>query len=205
MVASGGGPSRSSSFVGSGRPIFFGLSSWMFTSTFSLFDKCSPLSPLLIGVSSHAFLFPAIIPALTSTWVCCSKVCFSAEERKSGLMNRNEPSGTHVLNAGGGGDDIDSATASFSLDVGTGISGDEGIGSLSALVIRRLTSAIINKRRLNVTHLSSIISSVVDLGEIDFAFDNLNPSSLAGKLWLFGCGRVICDRDGSENDIGRPS
>ena len=43
-------------------------------------------------------------------------------------MNRNEPSGTHVLNAGGGGDDIDSTTGTFSLDVGSGGLGDIGSG-----------------------------------------------------------------------------
>jgi hypothetical protein len=41
-------------------------------------------------------------------------------------MNRNEPSGTHVLNAGGGGEGIDSGTGSFSLDAGSGVSGDIG-------------------------------------------------------------------------------
>ena len=43
-------------------------------------------------------------------------------------MNRNEPSGTHVLNAGGGGDGIDSAAGSFSLDVGSGVWGNIGSG-----------------------------------------------------------------------------
>ena len=40
-------------------------------------------------------------------------------------MKRNEPSGTHVLNAGGGGE-IESGAGSFSLDVGSGVSGDIG-------------------------------------------------------------------------------
>jgi hypothetical protein len=44
-------------------------------------------------------------------------------------MNRNEPSGTHVLNAGGGGEGIDSGTGSFPLDVGSGVSGDIGSDS----------------------------------------------------------------------------
>jgi len=37
-------------------------------------------------------------------------------------------------------------------------------------------------RNVYVTHVSSFISIVVDLGEIDLALDNLSPSSLAGKL-----------------------
>jgi hypothetical protein len=41
-------------------------------------------------------------------------------------MNRNEPSGTHVLNAEGGGEGIDSGAGSFSLDTGSGVSGDIG-------------------------------------------------------------------------------
>ena len=43
-------------------------------------------------------------------------------------MNRNEPSGTHVLNAGGGGNGIESGAGSFSLDVGSGVLGDIGSG-----------------------------------------------------------------------------
>jgi hypothetical protein len=41
-------------------------------------------------------------------------------------MNRNEPSGTHVLNTGDGRGCIDLGEGSFSLDVGSGVSGDFG-------------------------------------------------------------------------------
>jgi hypothetical protein len=116
-------------------------------------------------------------------------------------MNRNEPSGTQVLKAGGGGEDIDSGTGTVGVfDTGSGISGDVGLDPRVVLGAGRLTSAIFRKF---VTHFSSFISMLIDLGETDLALDNLNPSSLAGRLWLFGWGRVICDRDGSENDICR--
>jgi len=66
-------------------------------------------------------------PALTWTWTCCSKVCFSAEERKSGLMNRNEPSGTHVLNAGGGEGGVDAGLDRFCpIVIGSATSWDVG-------------------------------------------------------------------------------
>jgi hypothetical protein len=56
-------------------------------------------------------------------------------------MNRNEPSGTHVLNAGGGGDGIDSGTSEFNVfNSGSGSLGDEGLDSSMTLAVG-LTSA----------------------------------------------------------------
>ena len=56
-------------------------------------------------------------------------------------MNRNEPSGTHVLNAGGGGDGIGSDARTFSLDAGSGVSGDIVSDPRMSLGVGRLTSA----------------------------------------------------------------
>jgi hypothetical protein len=51
---------------------------------------------------------------------------------------------------------------------------------------RREAGISITLLKENATHLSSFISMMVDLGETDLALDNLNPSSLDGRLWLFG-------------------
>lgn len=146
-------------------------------------------------LSVHSFLFPA---TLGVTWTCCSRVCLSADKRKSGFINRNEPSGTHVENVeGGGGDGIDSGTGKSganegSVAIGAGL---DPFSVWSTLTVSALPSMI------KQTHISS--STSFDLGETDFAFDNLSPSSLAGKLFPPGRGRLIWDNEGNENDNDR--
>lgn len=97
-------------------------------------------------------------------------------------MNRNEPSGTHVLNPGGGEEDIDAGLGRVCpILIGSATSWDVGPAILFACPIGRLKQ-ISHAQNEYITHSSSFISIVVDLGEIDLALDNLSPSSLAGKL-----------------------
>ena len=101
-------------------------------------------------------------------------------------MNRNEPSGTHVLNPGGGEEGTDAGVGRVCpLEIGSGTSGNVGPAILFACTIGRLKQ-ISHAQNEYATHSSSFISIVVGSGETDLAFDNLNPPSLAGKLWLFG-------------------
>lgn len=61
-------------------------------------------------------------------------------------MNRNEPSGTHVLKAEVRGDGIDSGAGTFPLDAGSGVFGDIGSDPRVSLSVGSLTSAFTRRR-----------------------------------------------------------
>ena len=74
-------------------------------------------------------------------------------------MNRNEPSGTHVMNAGGGEEGTDAGLGRVcQLEIGSETSWDLGPAILFACSTARLISATRNKNVLTYRHSSRLWS-----------------------------------------------